>query len=198
MKTWLIPLIGGGIFSVSVQAQESPPAAPTEASLQQACKADYKKLCADVQRGGGRIIACLNAHKDELTTACQEALLKAHPPRPRATAGRLRRRLSRNEPPAARCAGSRSWTARATAAPGVLSPHAVAGSYIWQPAALARIPGMPLEALRPAELFLLHQVGDDVRAALRIGEQEVHFRAGHQRLRVGQPTIQVRRIPGEA
>ena len=87
MKTWLIPLIAGGIFSMSVQAQESPPAAPTEPSLQQACKADYKKLCADVQRGGGRIIACLNAHKDELTTACQEALLKAHPPAPKSDSG---------------------------------------------------------------------------------------------------------------
>ena len=83
MKTWLIPLIGGGMFSMSVPAQESPPAAPTEPSLQQACKADYKKLCADVPRGGGRIVACLNAHKDELTTACQEALLKAHPPAPK-------------------------------------------------------------------------------------------------------------------
>jgi hypothetical protein len=83
MKAWLIPLSCIGIFSLSAQAQETSPAAPQAPpppSLRQACQADYQKLCPGVQRGGGRIIECLNAHKDNLSTACQEALLKAHPP----------------------------------------------------------------------------------------------------------------------
>ncbi len=93
MKARLIALSFIGIFSLSVQAQETPPAAAPaqpaapEPSMQQACKADYRALCAGVQPGGGRIVACLNAHKDELTTACQEALLKAHPPAPKSDSG---------------------------------------------------------------------------------------------------------------
>jgi hypothetical protein len=89
MKAPLLALSLICIFSLSVQAQETPPAAapaqpaPPEPSMQQACKADYKKLCAGVQPGGGRVVACLNSHKDDLTTACQEALLKAHPPAPK-------------------------------------------------------------------------------------------------------------------
>jgi hypothetical protein len=93
MKAWLIGLSLTCVFSLSVRAQETPPAAAPaqpaspEPSVQQACKADYKKLCTGVQPGGGRIIACLNAHKDDLTTACQEALLKAHPPAPKSDGG---------------------------------------------------------------------------------------------------------------
>jgi hypothetical protein len=90
MKAWLIPLSCIGIFSLSAAAHETPPAAPPATpapSLRQACQADDQKLCPDVQRGGGRIIECLNAHKDVLTTACQEALLKAHPPAPKSDSG---------------------------------------------------------------------------------------------------------------
>jgi hypothetical protein len=87
MKAWLIPLSCICIFSLSVQAQEAPPAAPPVPSLREACQADYHKLCAGVKSGGGRIIECLNAHKDDSTTACQEALLKAHPPAPKSDSG---------------------------------------------------------------------------------------------------------------
>ncbi len=75
MKPWLIPLTVLG-FSLAAQAQDAP--APPNA--RQACKGDYQKFCSGVKRGGGRIADCLNAHKGELSTACQEVLNKSPPP----------------------------------------------------------------------------------------------------------------------
>ena len=72
MKAWLVPLSFLGIFSIGAQAQDTP--SPKAPSVRQTCKADFKKFCSGVQPGGGRILDCLNAHKGELTTACQEAL----------------------------------------------------------------------------------------------------------------------------
>jgi Cysteine rich repeat len=74
MKAWLLPLTFLG-FSLAAQAQDAP--APPNA--RQACKADYQKFCSGVSRGGGRIADCLNAHKSDLSTACQEVLNKTPP-----------------------------------------------------------------------------------------------------------------------
>jgi hypothetical protein len=46
-----------------------------------ACRADTKALCADVERGGGRKIACLRANEAKLTPDCAGAL-KSLPVRP--------------------------------------------------------------------------------------------------------------------
>jgi hypothetical protein len=43
-------------------------------ALQAACGADYKRLCPNVLPGGGRIIACMRGHKEELSAACAAAL----------------------------------------------------------------------------------------------------------------------------
>jgi hypothetical protein len=81
MNVRLILLAGLASFTVSAQAQNAPaaPAAPPAPSVRDACKADYQKLCAGVQQGGGRILECLNSHNGELTTGCQEALRQAAP-----------------------------------------------------------------------------------------------------------------------
>jgi hypothetical protein len=47
------------------------------AAVRSACEADAKKLCAGVQPGGGRIIQCLAQHKDEVSDACKQAVIKA-------------------------------------------------------------------------------------------------------------------------
>ncbi len=47
------------------------------AVLRAGCTADVQRLCANVQPGGGAIIACLRAHKDALSDRCKQAAQKA-------------------------------------------------------------------------------------------------------------------------
>jgi hypothetical protein len=42
--------------------------------LREACAADYRRLCWGVPPGGGRIVLCLNAHADQLSQGCFQAL----------------------------------------------------------------------------------------------------------------------------
>jgi Cysteine rich repeat len=49
-------------------------AGPLFAAGPQPCRDDAQKHCSGVQRGGGRIVACLQEHQAELTPACQAAL----------------------------------------------------------------------------------------------------------------------------
>jgi cysteine rich repeat protein len=42
-----------------------------------ACKADVQKLCKGTQPGGGRVLACLEAKKSELSKPCQAATQRA-------------------------------------------------------------------------------------------------------------------------
>ena len=39
-----------------------------------ACKADYDKFCAGIAPGGGRVVACLDAKRDQLSVSCKTAL----------------------------------------------------------------------------------------------------------------------------
>ncbi len=43
-------------------------------SLHPGCHADAQRLCQGVQPGGGRIIACLQTHANELSPVCKERL----------------------------------------------------------------------------------------------------------------------------
>jgi hypothetical protein len=47
------------------------------AAVSRACKADVKKSCADVRRGGGRIETCLKDHFEDLSVGCKETILQA-------------------------------------------------------------------------------------------------------------------------
>jgi hypothetical protein len=47
------------------------------AEARAACETDIQKLCPSVQPGGGRILACLKQHKDQVTDVCKQAVLKA-------------------------------------------------------------------------------------------------------------------------
>ncbi|ULL01823.1 hypothetical protein FJV43_14275 [Bradyrhizobium sp. I71] len=46
-------------------------------TVMQACRADHDRLCSDVAPGGGRILACLQSHAGQLTSACARALPRA-------------------------------------------------------------------------------------------------------------------------
>lgn len=43
-------------------------------ALRTACEVDVKKLCADVEPGGGRLVQCLKDHRDEATPPCQASI----------------------------------------------------------------------------------------------------------------------------
>ncbi len=45
-----------------------------QAEAMKYCKADVARLCPGVPPGGGRIIACLKQHKEEMSIGCGKAL----------------------------------------------------------------------------------------------------------------------------
>ncbi len=47
------------------------------AAVGKACKADAKKLCADVKPGKGTVAACMKSHAADLSDRCKEAMAKA-------------------------------------------------------------------------------------------------------------------------
>jgi Cysteine rich repeat len=65
-------------------ADQQPPAPPPDAlsEARAACDSDIQALCAGVQPGGGRILACLKEHKDKVSDPCKVAIVKATQPPP--------------------------------------------------------------------------------------------------------------------
>lgn len=59
------------------QAQASSRMQTEVMAVAQACRIDIGQHCANVQRGGGRILACLQSHSGELTPSCRGAMPKA-------------------------------------------------------------------------------------------------------------------------
>ena len=47
-----------------------------KAGLLSYCRADAERLCPGVPPGGGRIVACLKAHKLEVSVGCAKAVQK--------------------------------------------------------------------------------------------------------------------------
>ena len=54
-----------------------PPSKEAVEAARAACEADVQKLCIGVQPGGGRILACLKQHKDQVSDGCKQAVVKA-------------------------------------------------------------------------------------------------------------------------
>jgi len=48
--------------------------AVAETSAREACQADFLRFCRSVQRGGGRILQCLQSHIGELTPDCRSVV----------------------------------------------------------------------------------------------------------------------------
>jgi hypothetical protein len=60
-----------------LQTQITPQMRSEARATMQACRADYESLCSNVAPGGGRILACLQSHAGQLTSACARALPRA-------------------------------------------------------------------------------------------------------------------------
>ena len=60
--------------SIVLTASASSSALAQQAEAMKYCKADVARLCPGVQMGGGRIIACLKAHKMEVSVGCAKAI----------------------------------------------------------------------------------------------------------------------------
>ena len=61
----------------SAQAQVSPQMRGEAIALMQVCRGDYDRLCAGVMPGGGRVLACLQNHTNQLSAACGQAMPRA-------------------------------------------------------------------------------------------------------------------------
>lgn len=61
---------------VPASAQEDEKTGPGRA-LHGACHEDVQRLCAGIQPGGGRIIACMRDHAGDLSPTCRDAIDKA-------------------------------------------------------------------------------------------------------------------------
>ena len=65
-------LLSVTISSISLAAAQLS-GQPSLTAIRAACADDAQKLCAGVQPGGGRIVACLKEHKDSLSDSCKQA-----------------------------------------------------------------------------------------------------------------------------
>ncbi len=61
-------------ISLAALVFAGPNALAQQAEAMKYCKADVARLCPGVQMGGGRIIACLKAHKMEVSVGCAKAI----------------------------------------------------------------------------------------------------------------------------
>jgi hypothetical protein len=66
--------------SAQSPTQSPPVQTPSQqavADARAACETDIQKLCPGVPPGGGRILACLKQHKDQVSDGCKQAVIKA-------------------------------------------------------------------------------------------------------------------------
>jgi len=54
-------------------------------ALMQICRGDYDRLCSGVAPGGGRVLACLQSHANQLSAGCAQAMPRAEALRNSAT-----------------------------------------------------------------------------------------------------------------
>ncbi len=69
-----------------LEPQVTPQMRREAVAIMQACRADYDRICGNVQPGGGRILACLHLHSSELSPGCAQAIPDAEKLRDRAIA----------------------------------------------------------------------------------------------------------------
>jgi hypothetical protein len=74
MKISLLVLSALALSATAALAADPPQSTGSRG----ACKADAATLCPGVQPGGGRITACLKQNEAKVSSACKDAMAKAH------------------------------------------------------------------------------------------------------------------------
>jgi hypothetical protein len=64
-------------LAASAQTQVPPQMRGEAMALMQVCRGDYDRLCAGVLPGGGRVLACLQNHANQLSATCGQAMPRA-------------------------------------------------------------------------------------------------------------------------
>jgi hypothetical protein len=72
-----MPKLGLTVFAVVFGLSTAASAQNLTAAQRTACKADYEKYCSGTTPGGGRIIACLEKQREQLSDACKKQLSAA-------------------------------------------------------------------------------------------------------------------------
>ncbi len=69
LRTGIVTCLALMAFALTVAA-----VAETKLSAREACREDFLRFCRSVQRGGGRILQCLQSHMGELAPACRSVV----------------------------------------------------------------------------------------------------------------------------
>jgi hypothetical protein len=64
-------------FAVGTITLLSATSGMAQSAAMKACAGDVKSLCAGIQRGDGRVKACIKSHVGDVSAPCQAILLKA-------------------------------------------------------------------------------------------------------------------------
>jgi hypothetical protein len=66
--------MGFTVLAIAFGISSAASAQTLTSAQRDACKADYDRYCKGTTPGGGRIIACLNKQRDQLSEACRKVL----------------------------------------------------------------------------------------------------------------------------
>lgn len=80
-----VAVIGAGSNAAMAQAQVPPEMRAQAQAIGKTCRGDIGKFCQGMQPGGGRILACLQGHVNELSSPCRAAMPAATALRSKAT-----------------------------------------------------------------------------------------------------------------
>ena len=76
-----LALAAAGLVALSAAALAQAPG-----KIAAACTGEYQKLCSDVKPGGGRVLKCIIAYKEQMSEACRSALREEYQKRKAAAA----------------------------------------------------------------------------------------------------------------
>jgi hypothetical protein len=168
MKSFTLLLVmSTASAALSAQANNQP----SLAAMRAACADDAQKLCAGVQPGGGRIVACLKDHKDALSDRCKQAAgLPADPNSSSASspASPLPSAATNAAGTASSAPAATSASSGATAGSTAVSSHSTAVPNVPAPAASAKPAAAKTVSTEAGEKFTERIITDPDHNGMRV------------------------------